>query len=200
MSNPVKALWDKLWFVNMGYTNKIWLIDWLMIESYHRFVLISRFFWIGPILTWKRCFLAPTVTLAFCHAPSAAPVFPANSHTSGWEPSKLSITLTDSTPAAETSYQSRIEGSESCVRGKMEEARRKTPAVPMWSGFPVNAKSKLREQAGPEGPSRGVRVWASVSCWPGAWATNRYSSRKCNDRIRDFLKHLKWNEQLRRVM
>ena len=24
-----KALWDKLWFVNMGYTNKIWLIDWL---------------------------------------------------------------------------------------------------------------------------------------------------------------------------
>ena len=28
MSHPVKALWDKLGFVNMGYTNKIWLIDW----------------------------------------------------------------------------------------------------------------------------------------------------------------------------
>ena len=28
MSHLVKALWDKLWFVNMGYTNKIWLIDW----------------------------------------------------------------------------------------------------------------------------------------------------------------------------
>ena len=25
-----KALWDELWFVNMGYTNKIWLIDWLI--------------------------------------------------------------------------------------------------------------------------------------------------------------------------
>ena len=24
----VKALWDELWFVNMGYTNKILLIDW----------------------------------------------------------------------------------------------------------------------------------------------------------------------------
>ena len=29
MSHLVKALWDKLWFVNMGYTNEIWLIDWL---------------------------------------------------------------------------------------------------------------------------------------------------------------------------
>ena len=28
MSHLVKALWDELWFVNMGYTNKIWLIDW----------------------------------------------------------------------------------------------------------------------------------------------------------------------------
>ena len=28
MSHLLKALWDKLWFVNMGYTNKIWLIDW----------------------------------------------------------------------------------------------------------------------------------------------------------------------------
>ena len=26
MSHLVKALWDELWFVNMGYTNKIWLI------------------------------------------------------------------------------------------------------------------------------------------------------------------------------
>ena len=25
-----QALWDELWFVNMGYTNKIWLIDWLI--------------------------------------------------------------------------------------------------------------------------------------------------------------------------
>ena len=32
MSHLVKALWDKLWFVNMGYTNKIWLIDWLKLE------------------------------------------------------------------------------------------------------------------------------------------------------------------------
>ena len=30
MSHLVKALWDELWFVNMGYTNKIWLIDWLI--------------------------------------------------------------------------------------------------------------------------------------------------------------------------
>ena len=30
MSHLVKALWDQLWFVNMGYTNKIWLIDWLI--------------------------------------------------------------------------------------------------------------------------------------------------------------------------
>ena len=29
MSHLVEALWDELWFVNMGYTNKIWLIDWL---------------------------------------------------------------------------------------------------------------------------------------------------------------------------
>ena len=34
MSHLVKALWDELWFVNMGYTNKIWLIDdWLMITK-----------------------------------------------------------------------------------------------------------------------------------------------------------------------
>ena len=30
MSHLVKALWDELWFVNMGYKNKIWLIDWLI--------------------------------------------------------------------------------------------------------------------------------------------------------------------------
>ena len=30
MSHLVKALWDELWFVNMGYTNKIGLIDWLI--------------------------------------------------------------------------------------------------------------------------------------------------------------------------
>ena len=28
--NCIYALWDELWFVNMGYTNKIWLIDWLI--------------------------------------------------------------------------------------------------------------------------------------------------------------------------
>ena len=28
-SHLVKAPWDKLWFVNMGYTNLIWLNDWL---------------------------------------------------------------------------------------------------------------------------------------------------------------------------
>ena len=33
MSHPVKALWDKLWFVTMGYTIKIWLIDWWTIVS-----------------------------------------------------------------------------------------------------------------------------------------------------------------------
>ena len=34
MSHLVKALWDKLWFVNMGHTNKIWLnlIDTLKIQ------------------------------------------------------------------------------------------------------------------------------------------------------------------------
>ena len=25
---PCYVLWDKLWFVNMGHTNTIWLIDW----------------------------------------------------------------------------------------------------------------------------------------------------------------------------
>ena len=48
----------------------------------------------------------------------------------------------------------------------------------MCSGFPVSAKSKRRVQAGPEGPRRGVRVWASVSCWPGDTSTDRYSSMK----------------------
>lgn len=48
--------------------------------------------------------------------------------------------------------------------------------LPMWLKFPAKAKSKLRVQAGPVGPRRGVRVWASVSCWPGAFATYRYSS------------------------
>ena len=27
MSHPVKALWDQLWFMNMGCTNKMWLIE-----------------------------------------------------------------------------------------------------------------------------------------------------------------------------
>ena len=36
MSHLVKALWDELWFVNMGYTNKIWLIDWLIDKWPHR--------------------------------------------------------------------------------------------------------------------------------------------------------------------
>ena len=36
MSHLVKALWDELWFVNMGYTNKIWLIDWLYKEAFHK--------------------------------------------------------------------------------------------------------------------------------------------------------------------
>ena len=26
----LKALWEQWWFVNMGYTNKIWLIDWFV--------------------------------------------------------------------------------------------------------------------------------------------------------------------------
>ena len=34
MSHLVKALWDELWFVNIGYTNKIWLIDWLKLSLY----------------------------------------------------------------------------------------------------------------------------------------------------------------------
>ena len=33
MSHLVEALWDELWFVNMGYTTKIWLIDWLKSRS-----------------------------------------------------------------------------------------------------------------------------------------------------------------------
>ena len=47
---------------------------------------------------------------------------------------------------------------------------------PMCTGGPVREKEKLRVQAGPEGPRRGVLVWASLSCCPGAWATHRYCS------------------------
>ena len=36
-----KALWDELWFVNMGYTNKIWLIDWLI--EVVSFVCVAEF-------------------------------------------------------------------------------------------------------------------------------------------------------------
>lgn len=32
-------------------------------------------------------------------------------------------------------------------------------------------------QTGPDGPRRGVRVWASVSCCPGAEVTYRNSSK-----------------------
>lgn len=58
-----------------------------------------------------------------------------------------------------------------------KRSQKNTPdRSPTWVKFPINAKSKLRAQAGPVGPSRGVRVWASVSCWPGAFTTYRYSS------------------------
>ena len=33
MSHLFKALWDKLWFVNIGYTNLIWLIDSILNAS-----------------------------------------------------------------------------------------------------------------------------------------------------------------------
>ena len=51
MSHLVKALWDELCFVNMGYTNKIWLIDWLIIGwRAHCSV------WSGAtIRTWTMC-------------------------------------------------------------------------------------------------------------------------------------------------
>ena len=44
MSHLVKALWDELWFVNMGYTNKIWLIDWLSVQT---FTLFSSFLFLS---------------------------------------------------------------------------------------------------------------------------------------------------------
>lgn len=124
-------------------------------------------------LTWKRCFLAPMVRLTCCQASSSLPVFPMNSHIFGCRPSMLSITLTDSSPAARA-YRKKIISASSFK--KMKKTKDTFNRSPMWSKFPVKAKSKLRVQAGPVGPKRGVRVWASVSCWPGAFATNRYSS------------------------
>ena len=60
MSDHVKALWDKLWFVNMGYTNKIWLIDWLMTKSYSCWIFRCIFFnkKLYRCLHWhEKCFI-----------------------------------------------------------------------------------------------------------------------------------------------
>ena len=61
MSHLVKALWDELWFVNMGYTNKIWLIDWLSPQIpeaapplLHIVVWWKHYFW-----SWKVTFCTP---------------------------------------------------------------------------------------------------------------------------------------------
>lgn len=118
-------------------------------------------------LTWKRYFLTPIVTLLLCHDSGSFPVFPLNSHSLGCLPRILSITLTDSSPVAQTSKKMWIQGDGALLKSHVHFY------WPMWSGLPVNAKSKLRVQAGPVGPSRGVRIWASVSCWPGALATYR---------------------------
>lgn len=69
-----------------------------------------------------------------------------------------------------------------CPRGVSEEGQEMRRGMaggdhsPMWPGLPVKAYSKLRVQAGPVGPSRGVRTWASVVCCPGDFTTYRYSS------------------------
>ena len=47
MSHLVKALWDELWFVNMGYTNKIWLIDWLIV--WDRLIHCMGQSWVVPV-------------------------------------------------------------------------------------------------------------------------------------------------------
>lgn len=62
----------------------------------------------GKKLTWKRCFLAPIVKLTCRHESGSFPVFPANAHIFGCTPSRLSIILTDNSPAAQTWTRSAI--------------------------------------------------------------------------------------------
>ena len=39
-------IWDELWFVNMGYTNKIWLIDWPAVQDF------LTWFYCREVLYW----------------------------------------------------------------------------------------------------------------------------------------------------
>ncbi|TNN27096.1 hypothetical protein EYF80_062760 [Liparis tanakae] len=65
-------------------------------------------------LTWKRCSLNPMGRSTCRHAPSPpAAVFPLNSHSGGLMPSRLSSTLTDSSPGTERSQGHQVRGERS---------------------------------------------------------------------------------------
>ena len=64
MSHHVKALWDKLWFVNMGYTNKVWLIDWWLKAG----DMLGLLCWTVCVILWRHLSQHDDVTS--CSSPS----------------------------------------------------------------------------------------------------------------------------------